>query len=570
MTTQHLPAKGRTRRLGVGAAFIAGVAATGIVLTGCGGAPAAEGEGPEFDFSGKEVGAMADFGVDTTFVATTDEPLEFSMLYRDHEGYPLQEDWPILTELEATQNVTFALEAKPRSDWDQAKATIIAAGDAPEIVTVTYPGQEIPFVASGTLLPVSDFVQYMPNYLDKVEKWDLQPDLDLLRQGDGKYYILPSLAEILRPQYTYAVRADVWEELGLSLEPESWDSFKADLEKVKEAYPDLYPISDRWTDGDPLGATLNFAASNFGTRAGWGFADGVSWNGSEFEYTGATENYKELIAYFAGLVEDGLMDPASIGQSDDQAKAKFANGESLVIATNDQEILAHRQAFEDGGNADAEVALLRVPAGPDGDKLESGGRLGPGLLISAKASESEHFKALLQFIDWLYYSDEGLEFAKWGIEGEQFTVSGDTRTFTADWDRNGLNPGAPKALNVDGGFSNGVFMGNEGSTTDLMLSMARPEVVDFINTMTTKTQQPQAPAWPLDEIENEQATLWKQPLKDVVWQNTAQFILGQRPLTEWDAYVAQLEAAGMQSYIDLVNEAQQRHAEAIANAGSEE
>ncbi len=562
----NLTATMRSRRRCTGVALMAGLAVTGVVLTGCGATAAPDGDTSDFDFSGKEVGAMAEFDVDTTFVATSDEPLEFSMLYRDHEGYPLQEDWAFFTALEENQNVTFALEAKPRSDWDQAKATIISAGDAPEIITVTYPGQEIPFVASGTLLPVSDFVQYMPNYLDKVERWDLQDDLDLLRQGDGKYYILPSLAEILRPQYTYAVRADIWAELGLSLEPESWDSFRADLEAVHEAYPDISPISDRWTDGDPLGATLNFASPNFGTRAGWGYGDGVYWNGEEFEYTGATDNYKELITYFAGLVEDGLMDPASIGQSDDQAKAKFANGESFVIASNDQEILAHRQAFEDGGDTDAEVALLRVPAGPDGDKLESGGRLGPGILISADAAESEHFKALLQFVDWMYYSDEGLEFTKWGIEGEQYTREGDVRTFTPDWDRNGINPEATQQLNVDAGFSNGAFMGNEGSTTDLMLSMARPEVVDFINTMTTKSQQPNAPAWPLDEIENEQATLWKQALKDIVWQNTAQFILGQRPLSEWDAYVQQLQNTGMQDYIDLVNEAQQRQADAVADA----
>ena len=32
---------------------------------------------------------------------------------------------------------------------------------------------------------------------------------------------------------------------------------------------------------------------------------------------------------------------------------------------------------------------------------------------------------MLQFVDWLYYSDEGLEFAKWGVEGTTYTKDGD-------------------------------------------------------------------------------------------------------------------------------------------------
>lgn len=106
---------------------------------------------------------------------------------------------------------------------------------------------------------------------------------------DGKYYVLPGLRESVRPSYTYAVRKDVWEQLGLSLEPETFEDFAADLAKVKAAYPDLYPLSDRWSANGPLEATLNVAASNFGTAAGWGYGEGTWWDedAGEFVYTGA-------------------------------------------------------------------------------------------------------------------------------------------------------------------------------------------------------------------------------------------------------------------------------------------
>ena len=42
-------------------------------------------------------------------------------------------------------------------------------------------------------------------------------------------------------------------------------------------------------------------------------------------------------------------------------------------------------------------------------------------------------------------------------------------------------------------------------------------------------------------------------------QQTLKFILGQRPLSEWDAYVSELKAKNSQQYIDLVNKAYQQY-----------
>ncbi|QEO16154.1 extracellular solute-binding protein [Agromyces intestinalis] len=560
------------RRRGI-TALVAGLAVAGLALTGCSADDG--GDDGDFDFTGKDVGAMADFGVGDTFEATED--VTFSMFYRDHEAYPLNEDWPFFQALAENQKVSFDIESAPRTGYEDARSAAIASGNAPEIITVTYPGQETPFVAGGAILPVSDFVQYMPNFTDKVEKWGLQDDIDaVLRKDDGKYYLLPGISEINVPQYSYVVRKDIWDQLGLSYAPETFDDFADDLKKVKAAYPDKYVISDQYNDPDPLGGALNFAAPNFGITAGWGLAAGSGgwWNGDEFVYAGATDEYKSLLEYYHGLVEDGVLNPASVTQTDDDAKASFFNGDSFVIGGNDQFLPQSRTSFAEVGNTEADVALVRVPAGPAGDHLASGGRVDglPGLMISAKAAEQPHFKALLQFIDWLYYSDEGQEFAKWGVEGLTFEKSGGTRTLTADWDRakDLLNPGATKLLNVDGGFANGAFMPAEGGTEELRLSMMLPETREFVDSMLTKEQLPTAPAAPLTELENEQAGLWKTALLDIVRQNTAAFINGDRPLSEWDAYVDELKSANLDQYVDMLNEAQQRQAKVLSEGGSAE
>src|SRR5690625_7488503 len=105
------------------------------------------------------------------------------------------------------------------------------------------------------------------------------------------------------------------------------------------------------------------------------------------------------------------MAPASLTQDDDKAEQKFGAGDSIVMAANDQEILRYRSTFEEQGNDDAEVALLRLPAGPAGDMYPAGSRLQSGLMLSSGVEDSDKFLALPQFIDWLYYSAEGLEVA---------------------------------------------------------------------------------------------------------------------------------------------------------------
>lgn len=536
----------RRRLLPVAAALAAGP----LVLSACGGAADGDADA-EVDMEEVGVGAMEDYDVGDTFVAT--EPVEFSLLYRDHPNYPLRNDWSFFEHLEEDHNVTLSAENAPLSDWEERRSLVIGAGDAPDFIPVVYPGDETQFISGGALLPVSDYLEHMPNFTQKVEDWGLEEDIDSLYQDDGKFYILPGLHESPQDQYSVAVRWDIWEELGYD-EPETWDEFAEQLRGVKEAYPDMVPFSDRWQ----MDATLSFAAPNFGTQAGWGYS-GAYWDedAEEFTYTAAQDEYRDLLEYFHGLVDDGLMDSESLVQDDDQAIQKFASGQSAAIGGNDQEILSYRTSIEEVGEDDMEVRLIRVPAGPAGD-IAPGGQTESGLVLSSSVAEQENFVALLQFIDWLYYSDEGLEFAKWGVEGETFEREGDERVLADSIDIHGLNPEGDEELSADYGFHNGVFMPAHGSTTDLVQSMLRDEVVEFRESMADKERTPVVPATPLDELEREQVSLTETALNDTVSTATAQFILGQRDLEDWDAFVSELEGQGMADYIDKHNEAYER------------
>ncbi|WP_432572708.1 ABC transporter substrate-binding protein [Kineococcus sp. SYSU DK005] len=515
------------------------------------------GEQAEEVISEKNVGAMQEYGVGDTFKAT--EPVSFSLLYRDHPNYPNNPDWLFYKTLAEQHGVTLEPTLAPLSDWEQRRSLVIGAGDAPDFIPVTYPGAETPYVASGAILAVSDYLDLMPNFQDKVAKWGLEDEIDTLRQEDGKFYLLPGLLENLRPDYTPALRTDVLQELGLQ-QPTTWDEFRDVLRAIKQAHPDAYPFSDRW-EGNAL---LNYVDAPFGTAAGeWGFGQGLTWDedAGEYVFTATTDEYKAMVEYLRGLVAEGLMDPESFTQTDEAALAKLANEESYGISTNSQEVLSARTALDQTlGAGNYGLSKIVLPAGPAGNVV-GGTQLENGLMISSDAVENDDFVAMMQFIDWLYYSDEGLEFAKWGVEGTTYDVVDGKRAPAADVTFTGLNPGAPKAMQKDFGFFNGVYLFASGSTQDLVLSNLYEEEATWQQAMAQKDPEPVAPPAPLSEGEREQASLYQTALTDLTLQATLQFILGQRDTADWDAFQAELEAANVGAYVDLVNAAQQRYAE---------
>jgi putative aldouronate transport system substrate-binding protein len=499
---------------------------------------------------------MDDYGVGVQFKAT--QPVTFSTLMQDHPGYPHNPDWMFWSELTSRTDVTLDNVVIPLADYNDRRAAMIGGGEAPMILPRTYAPDEELFIAGGAILPVSDYFDLMPNFQDKVAKWNLQADVDSRRQADGKIYVIPGLHENVFLDYSLAVRTDILEELGLD-EPATWDDVTEMLREMKQAYPDQYPFSDRWSTPPQPGANnlLGILSDAFGTYAGWAWQWSY-WDGTQFVFPGAMDEYRQLLEYLNTLVSEELLDPESFVQDDDTAIEKFASGRTFTISTNAQTLIEYREGLE--GTSGAAVKKILRPLGPMGPRTHQT-RIENGIMINSRARDREDFVAMMQFIDWLWYSDEGKLFAKWGVEGTTYTGSVDDGTFqlaeNIDWA--GLNPDGEELLNADYGFFNGIFV--YGGSTNLLQSQFPEEEKEFQEAMSQREPQPVAPPKPLDELERERAALWETALRDHVDQETLKFILGQRPLSEWDAYVSELEGLNMNDYIDMVNEAQQRYQE---------
>lgn len=522
-----------------------------LALAGCG----SDDEGDK-TLSGNRAGAMEKYGVGDQFKAT--EQLTFPIMLLSNAAYPYNANWLFWSELTKRTNVKLDPTVIPGSDYNQKRSVMVSAGNAPFIIPKTYRPDEEQYIAGGAVLPVSDYIDLMPNFKDKIAKWNLQGDIDSMRQADGKYYLLPGIHEDVWLDYSLAVRTDILDKLGLQA-PKTWDDLYTVLKAMKAAYPTQYPMSDRWSTPPSPGANnlLGILSTNYGTRAGWAYANSMFDTAqNKFVVTGAMDQYKQMLEFLNKLVAEKLLDPESFTQPDDAARQKFATGKSFVMSCNAQ-TLVNEIRKDIAGIAGATVVKIPQPMGLIGAS-KIGTRLENGVMISAKARDSKNFVAMMQFVDWLFYSDAGQEFAKWGVEGTTFTKDGSgKRKLTPDVNVVGLNPAGTKHLQKDFGFYNGVFA--YGGSTDLLESFFSDEEKVFQKEMTSRKTLPVEPPRPLNPDEREQATLWESGIKDLVFQQTLKFALGQRPLSDWDTYLKELQGKNSQQYIDLVNKAYERY-----------
>ncbi|GIO16786.1 sugar ABC transporter substrate-binding protein [Cohnella xylanilytica] len=542
--------------------------ATGVILavsmaaglTACSGndngnnASSSPSAGASAGASGTEAAALDyTFGEGQTFHANS--PVTYSMMFSDNEGYPYKKDWRLWSAITEKTNVSFDLTVVARAEYENQKSLLVNSGDAPFIIPKTY--EESAYVAGGQIVPISDWVQYMPNYMKAVKEWNMEDDLKIKMQADGKYYVLPGLWEVAGGGYSFIIRKDVFEAAGVDVTGQegnwTYEDFYEAMKKVKAHTGAKYVMSDRFK-GD---ATLNIAAVQYGVTGGWGLSNGLVFDHDkqEFSFAETTDNFKVYVTYFNKLIKDGILDPESFTQDDDTAQAKFFKGDTFVINGNYQN-LADMKAKMQVPNAD--LYMIVQPGGPKGKLQIEASRLENGVMISQNALKKlgkDKFIEMLRFVDWLWYSDEGQTLSLWGVEGETYTkdASGAIK-LNPDITYNGLNPTATKKLNVDYGFGGGVFA--YGGSKALKMSKMTDGEKDY-NDRILKYREPRKLNPPIMATpdESEEMNLISKPLMDYVKTMTLKFITGQENIESgWSNYVAQAEANGSTRYTKMAND----------------
>lgn len=535
------------------------------------------------------IGASAEEAVGYTYGDTfySEEPVTYSMYFSDASWYPMVETWQtegVFKKIEELTNVTIDVHSYDSGDYNSKTTLEINAGQSAYIIPKVY--DESPFVDGGAVVAVSDYVQYMPNYTNFYEKYNLKGDVDTIVRSNGSYYRLPGMHETPLQDYTLMIRDDIFKAAGYdvaTLEKDwTWDDLceilvgvKAYLVAEGKITEDAYIWSDLWCGSESGqgngGNLLKLIAASYDVPSGWAVGNGMMFDAekNEWYFASTTEDYKEFVTVANKFISNGILDPETFTQDDTTATNKFYNGETVIMSMNRGQYTTWMSGLETGlGEGNYSTYVTVYPKGSN-NYVSENSRLECGVMISNNALKDlgeDGFIKMMRFVDWLWYGDQAYDLTKWGTEGETYEVVTDeagnaVKQLLPGFKCGGLGiSGAEEDVDIrlQWGYAGGNFW--YGHSLAQNSDNFIPVIRDYFNRMGEyRDIRPINPSVVTTEDENEQMNLWKTPLIDNVNAWTLQFVTGQKDITaDWDAYVASCNGLNAEAMVQMTNEAYAR------------
>ncbi|WP_256760607.1 extracellular solute-binding protein [Cohnella sp. WQ 127256] len=487
--------------------------------------------------SGQETGGEASKG------SAGEGPVTISMMYNDNPSYPFNASWPVLEQFQKLANVKLNIQPTPDADYENKLKIVLSSGSAPDLVSFVPLKVYTEFAQTGVLLPISDYMDKLPNLKQKLDQYAISDELDNWTLKDGKVYGVPFMFE--SNMYTTApvIRVDLLKKHNLKT-PTTMDELYEVLKKFKEADPKSFPM-----------ANLNGAVGLINlSGSAWGIGpthNGFMFNSdkNEFEYSYTSDNYKQYVSYFSRLMKEGLADPEIFTSSTDQWKQKMATGQSVFTYTWISELGQINADGKKNVSPDFELAPLPPIAGPGGVKGPSAQRIISAYVIPASAAKKPNFDKLLEYVNWMY-SDEAINLGTWGIQDETFVEIDGKRDFT-DAVKNGGS--VQKALWNIGASNNNL---TTVFTYDWFSKVLNSPLVDKLTVEANeKGWFPAVQKVPkLTPADKEEETMRTTTVNDLFMRTQEQFIYGKNSVDAgWDSYVKEINEKGVSKLLEIYN-----------------
>ena len=519
------------------------------------------------------------YGLGKTFHA--DQPVTYTMFFSDASWYPMVETWEtegIFKDIQDRTNVKLELKSYDSGDYMDQVTLDIQAGNAAYIIPKIYDDSK--FVDGGAIVPISDYVKYMPYYTEFYNKYDLSKDIQTITRSNGKYYKLPGMKENNLINYTLMIRKDIWDKAGVDVvalqKDWTWADFLEALKKVKSymvaqgmCKESDYIWSDLWCGSESGkgsgGNLLGIMASTYDCNAGWNIGNGMRYNKEQdkFIFSPTTDNYKQFLKTANSFVAAGILDPETFTQDDSTATAKYYNGKTAIMSVNQGQWASFEQnMIAQLGAGNFENYALTIPIGSTRNSTVDPARLENGVMISKKALDDlgeDGFIEMLRFVDWLFYSHEAYDLTKWGVEGVHYEVVDGKKKLKDGFCCSGLgygNGGDESLVDIrlKWGYAGGNFW--YGGTVEEMKDNLVGPVADYIERDLKDRDVPVlAPGIAPTPEQNEQINLIATPLISNVNAWTLKFVTGQEDIdAQWDAYVQSCNDLNVQGLVDIYGE----------------
>jgi putative aldouronate transport system substrate-binding protein len=449
------------------------------------------------------------------------QPLEITFMNTVHASLePFGPQHGLYQEILKRLNVKLNMINIPDGDYVAKKTLIFASGEYPDLFRDA-PSNLATYIRDGVVVPLNDLMsKYGPN-MAKV----LQDDIIRYSFSDDEGNIVgaPFVGE---PAWTGGemIREDWLKQYNLKM-PSTFDEFYQVLRTFKEK--------------DPAGGgkTIPFSTRfNFyiGMWNEFGYTEPISWDLTAKTYIVGvtTPAYRDALAFLNKLYKEGLLDQEYLTNTTALWQQKVSAGQVGAFHDN----LARRNWLNTiFVQADAKTTKMVefMPPLPD-SKGKRYHRLGWDLSRAAAITKvNKHPVETMKFLDY-FYSPEGSTVLNFGIEGTHYKVENGKKVLLVTPDDL-----AKKYYATGGNFWPGVRSLEYNDVTDPSFG------VNYRFIQQWGSRDSIAPPIRITPAENDAIKEVKPAVTKYVDENTNKFIMGTRPLTEWNDYVKKVEELGV-------------------------
>ncbi|WP_168119056.1 extracellular solute-binding protein [Paenibacillus sp. HB172176] len=451
-----------------------------------------------------------------------EEPATITMLLQSPYW---KEDTPVYQWIKDATNITME-PTIPAGNYDDAFSLTMAGGDIPDILYAMNTTAVNNYGRQGAFIDFNDYIDQMPN-LKKY--WDADQATNKLRvsSSDGATYLAVVDGSTDGSTRGWIYRKDIFEKEGIS-PPKTYDELYEVLKSLKQKYPDSYPLSFR----GGLSFIDYILSPTFGTY------DEVyrDLDTREVKFGPATDGYRQLLDYLHKFNEEGLMSPDWLTVSAEQWIERMTTDKAFITF----DFLTRVISLNDSYGSDV-LAPMDPPLGA-GEKayMPKADVATFGFAVNKNA---KHLDAALHYIDFLF-SDEGMELVSWGPQGEGHVVV------------NGKKQLADQNYRANLGV---MQFGSYGRFDyDSVLTTMSADFAERYKGYSSFNWPEAVQAPPFTAEESGITNLKYVDITKYAETNAAKFILGDRPLSEWDKYVQELDAMGLQDVLDVYEKAWDR------------
>ena len=404
-----------------------------------------------------------------------------------------------------------------------------------------------------------DLTEYLPTYAPDL--WELvnQPEyasvLAMMKAEDGRICIIPSFVEE-DFNVTYmgpAVRKDWLDECGLQV-PVTLEDWEKMLTTFKEKY------------GATYAAAKSYFSASYGLQSGTGAFSSLRgrWyldaETDEVKFANVQPEWKEYLTFLNRWYEAGLIDPDSVSMDAEALRTKALNNEvgATFVPMSQLTNLVNDAEKEGTGAEWIGVSYPRTAPGAEVTYVQSRASYagGTGAAITKACSEEQLILAL-QYVNY-GFTEEGMKYWNYGVEGETYTVNGDGTISWTDLINND-EQGAGTALSKYTGVS------ASGITVQLANFVKAKNNQVSVDAVYEWVKDSVAPLYcvPTLQMTADETAAYTDPYNAIysyVTEMSLKFLTGEESLDNFDKFVDKLYEMGLQGCIDIQNASYKRFA----------